>query len=157
MLGVHGFHPSSKGFDMLHSNYKRYLSKHLSRKLSRTLSRKIKESLSQASQRFAATTLRAETLQLMQRTSFCHGSHSCAWGGQEMNQFPGLVAEDGCSEPSVSRGISKRHAFTHPWAGWVGENKNFSHCEPSDSEVQHVLCRSTANTTELSEKLSSMK
>ena len=98
VLGVHGFHPSSKGFDMLHSNYKRYLSKHLSRKLSRTLSRKIKESLSQASQRFAATTLRAETLQLMQRTSFCHGSHSCAWGGQEMNQFPGLVAEDGCSE-----------------------------------------------------------
>ena len=102
---------------------KKYLSKHLSRKLSRTLSRKIKESLSQASQRFAATTLRAETLQLVQRTSFCHGSHSCAWGGQEMNQFPGLVAEDGCSEPSVSRGISKRHAFTHPWAGWVGENK----------------------------------
>ena len=94
--------------------YKRYLSKHLSRKLSRTLSRKIKESMSQASQRFATTTLRAETLQLMQRTSFCHGSHSCAWGGQVMNQFHELVAEDGCSEPSVSRGISKRHAFTHP-------------------------------------------
>ena len=103
--------------------YKRYLSKHLSRKLSRTLSRKIKESMSQASQRFATTTLRAETLQLMQRTSFCHGSHSCAWGGQVMNQFPELVAEDGCSEPSVSRGISKRHAFTHPRVGWVGENK----------------------------------
>ena len=87
-----------------------------------------------------------------------------------MNQFPGLVAEDGCSEPSVSRGISKRHAFTirftrhiketclhTPLGGLGGRKQNFSHCEPSDSEVQHVLCRSTANTTELSEKLSSMK
>ena len=91
-----------------------FLEKKRSRKLSRTLPRKIKESTSQASQRFATTTLRAETFQLMQRTSFCHGSHSCAWGGQVMNQFPELVTEDGCSEPSVSRGISQRHAFTHP-------------------------------------------
>ena len=85
--------------------------RHPSTKLSRKLSRKIKESMSQASQRFATTTLRAERLQWMQRTSFCHGSH---WGGQVMNQFPELVMEDGCGEPSVSRGISKRHAFTHP-------------------------------------------
>ena len=120
VLGVHGFHPSSKGFDMLHSNFHKIpFKKKLSRKLSRTLSRKIKESMSQASQRFATTTLRAEKLQWMQRTSFCHGSHSCAWGGQVMNQFPELVIEDGCSEPSVSRGISKRHAFTHPGrVGW---------------------------------------
>ena len=134
-----------------------FLEKKRSRKLSRTLPRKIKESTSQASQRFATTTLRAETFQLMQRTSFCHGSHSCAWGGQVMNQFPELVTEDGCSEPSVSRGISQRHAFTHPLGGLGGRKQNFSHCEPSDSDVQHVLCRSTANTTELPEKVSCMK
>ena len=115
VLGVHGFRPSSKGFDMLHSNFHKIpFKKKLSRKLSRTLSRKIKESMSQASHGFATTTLRAEQLQWMQRTSFCHGSHSCAWGGQVMIQFPELVIEDGCSEPSVSRDISKRHAFTHP-------------------------------------------
>ena len=73
-----------------------------------------------------------------------------------MNQFPELVTEDGCSEPSDARGISQRHAFTHP--GWVGREKTkFSHCEPSDSDVQHVLRRSTTNTTELSEKVSCMK
>ena len=131
--GVYGFLPSSKGFDMLHSNsYETPFKKELSRKLSR----KIKESMSQASQRVATTTLCAERLQWMQRTSFCHGSHSChscAWGGQAMNQFPELVMEDGCSEPSVSRGISRRHAFTHP--------TSYRHGSPASPRQLQLCCQ----------------
>ena len=105
-LGVYGFLTSSKGFDMLHSNSHETTFKNCQRK--------IMESMSQASQRVATTTRHAERLQRTQRLSFCHGSQSCAWGGQVMNQFPELVTEDGCSEPSDARGISQRHAFTNP-------------------------------------------